>query len=190
MPRRLSGAVLTPPDPPLADDLIRLEPLAGKHVAPFVEIVQDVDIQRFTYIPHDPDKAFVRGWIGRYEDAWRSGGRAGFAAVGHGGEVLGFAAIVQLDLGAREGEIGYAIAAPARGRGVASRAVSLLTDWGFGELDLLRLELRIDVDNTGSERVAERNGYRREGVLRSKHFKEGLRTDVGIWSRLRDDQAV
>jgi len=190
VPRRLSGAVLTPPDPPLADDLIRLEPLAGKHVAPFVEIVQDVDIQRFTYIPHDPDRAFVRGWIARYEDAWRTGGRAGFAAVGHDGEVLGFAAIVQLDLGAREGEIGYAIAAPARGRGVASRAVSLLTDWGFGELDLLRLELRIDVDNTGSERVAERNGYRREGVLRSKHFKEGLRTDVGIWSRLRDDQAV
>jgi len=64
------------------------------------------------------------------------------------------------------------------------------TGQGGAPLDLLRLELRIDVDNTGSERVAERNGYRREGVLRSKHFKEGLRTDVGIWSRLRDDQAV
>jgi RimJ/RimL family protein N-acetyltransferase len=65
--------------------------------------------------------------------------------------------------------------------------VSLLTAWGFETLDLLRLELRIDAENTGSERVAERNGYRREGVLRSKHFKEGIRTDVGIWSRLRDD---
>ena len=187
VPRRLTGRALTPPDPPLADDLIRLEPLSGKHVASFVEIVQDPDIQRFTYIPHDPGRVFVRGWIGRYEDAWRSGGRAGFAAVAHDGEVLGFAAIVQLDLGAREGEIGYAIAAPARGRGVASRAVSLLTAWGFETLDLLRLELRIDAENAGSERVAERNGYRREGVLRSKHFKEGIRTDVGIWSRLRDD---
>jgi RimJ/RimL family protein N-acetyltransferase len=187
VPRRLTGAALNPPDPPLADDLIRLEPLAEKHVAPFVEIVQDEAIQRFTYIPREPDKAFVRGWIGRYENAWKTGGRAGFAAVAHDGEVLGFAAIVQLDLGAREGEIGYAIAAPARGRGVASRAVALLTAWGLGPLDLLRLELRIDIDNTGSERVAERNGYTREGVLRSKHFKEGIRTDVGIWSRLRDD---
>jgi RimJ/RimL family protein N-acetyltransferase len=174
VPRRLTGAALNPPDPPLADDLIRLEPLTGKHVAPFVEIVHD--------------KAFVRGWISRYENAWKTGGRAGFAAVAHDGEVLGFAAIVQLDLGAREGEIGYAIGVPARGRGVASRAVGLLTAWGFGPLDLLRLELRIDVDNIGSERVAERNGYRREGVLRSKHFKERLRTDVGIWSRLRHDQ--
>jgi RimJ/RimL family protein N-acetyltransferase len=190
VPRRLSGAALTPPDPPLADDLIRLEPLTGKHVAAFVEIVQDEDIQRYTYVPSEPDKAFVRGWIGRYEDAWKTGGRAGFAAVGHDGEVLGFAAIVHLDLGAREGEIGYAIALQARGRGVASRAVSLLTRWGFDELDLLRLELRIDVDNAGSERVAERAGYQREGVLRSKHFKEGLRSDVGIWSRLRGLQGA
>jgi RimJ/RimL family protein N-acetyltransferase len=190
VPRRLTGAALTPPDPPLADDLIRLEPLAAKHVAPFVEIVQDDDIQRFTYIPQNPDKTFVRGWIGRYEDAWRTGGRAGFAAVGHDGQVLGFVAIVQLDLGAREGEIGYAIAAPARGHGVATRAVGLLTEWGFGTLDLVRLELRIDAQNPGSERVAERNGYRREGVLRSKHFKDGLRSDVGIWSRLCDDAEV
>jgi RimJ/RimL family protein N-acetyltransferase len=35
--------------------------------------------------------------------------------------------------------------------------------------------------------VAERAGYRLDGVLRSKHFKEGLRTDLGIWSRLRSD---
>ncbi len=189
MPRRLTGSALTPPDPPLADDLIRLEPLTGKHVGPFVEIVRDEDIQRFTYIPRSPDRTFVRGWIARYEDAWRTGGRAGFAAIGAEGEILGFAAIVQLDLGAREGEIGYAIAAPARGRGVASRSLALLTKWGFDELGLVRLELRIDTDNTGSERVAERNGYHRDGVLRSKHFKEGIRTDVGIWSRLRDDQA-
>ena len=157
-------------------------------MAPFVEIVQDAAIQRFTYIPRDPDKAFVRGWIARYENGWRTAAARVSPRSATTGDVLGFAAIVQLDLGAREGEIGYAIAAPARGRGVASRAVSLLTGWGFDELDLLRLELRIDAENTGSERVAERTGYRREGVLRSKHFKEGLRTDVGIWSRLRDDR--
>ena len=35
--------------------------------------------------------------------------------------------------------------------------------------------------------VAERSGYRCEGVLRSKHFKDGLRADLGVWSRLRSD---
>jgi RimJ/RimL family protein N-acetyltransferase len=67
---------------------------------------------------------------------------------------------------------------------MASRAVSLLTRWGFDELGLQRIELRIDPRNAGSNRVAERTGYTQEGLLRSVAFKEGLRTDVGVWSRL------
>jgi RimJ/RimL family protein N-acetyltransferase len=62
-----------------------------------------------------------------------------------------------------------------------------LTRWGFDELGLIRLELRIDVENPASERVAERSGYRRDGVLRNVHFKAGLRCDLGIWSRLSQD---
>jgi RimJ/RimL family protein N-acetyltransferase len=103
------------------------------------------------------------------------------------GAFLGFAAIVQLELDARQGELGYMVAPAARGRGVSVRAVDLLTRWAFDDLGLERLELRIDVANTASERVAERAGYRRDGVLRNAHFKEGLRTDTGIWSRLRTD---
>jgi RimJ/RimL family protein N-acetyltransferase len=141
-------------------------------------------------VPSNPDETFVRGWIKRYEDGWRDASRAGFAATDHAGAVLGFAAIVQLDLEAREGEIGYLVAPAARGRGVAQRAVSLLTDWGFDEIGLLRLELRIDVDNGASERVAERAGYRLDGILRSKHFKEGQRAHLGVWSRLRDDPGM
>ena len=65
--------------------------------------------------------------------------------------------------------------------------VDLLTRWGFDELGLERLELRIDPANTASKRVAERAGYRLDGVLRSTYFKEGRRADVGVWSRLASD---
>jgi RimJ/RimL family protein N-acetyltransferase len=50
-----------------------------------------------------------------------------------------------------------------------------------------RLELWIDVSNPASERVAERAGYVQEGVLRSTWFKEDIRIDAGVWSRLRTD---
>jgi RimJ/RimL family protein N-acetyltransferase len=79
------------------------------------------------------------------------------------------------------------VAPEARGRGVARRALELLTDWTFSELGVERIELRIAADNPASSRVAERAGYVREGVLRSVHFKEGIRTDQEIWSRLRSD---
>ena len=48
----------------------------------------------------------------------------------------------------------------------------------------------IDVDNEASQKVAERVGYRREGVRRSAHFKDGLRADMAIYSLLAGDLAL
>jgi RimJ/RimL family protein N-acetyltransferase len=186
VPRRL-----TRPDPPLADDAIRLEPLAAAHAADFVELIQDDDVKRFTFVPSDAGGEFLRTWLARYEEGWNDGARAGFCMRDLADDAfLGFAAIVRLDLEGSEGEIGYMVAPAARGRGTAVRAVELLTRWAFDELSLERLQLRIDVANLASERVAERAGYRREGVLRNAHFKDGLRSDTGVWSRLPTDPRV
>ena len=79
------------------------------------------------------------------------------------------------------------VAPAARGRGVATETLRRLTAWGFSEVGALRLELLISVENAASKRVAQRCGYVREGVLRSAHFKDGLREDTEIWSRLPTD---
>ncbi|MFL5955662.1 MAG: GNAT family N-acetyltransferase [Gaiellaceae bacterium] len=181
MPRRLTRTRL-------ADDRIRLEPLTQAHRGHMIELARDPEVLRYTRVPADADEAYVTGWIGRYEEGWEDGRRLGWTIRdAAGGAFLGFAAIVTLDLGALEGEIGYMVAPEARGRGVATRAVALLTRWGFDELGLERLELRIDPANLGSVRVAERSGYRLDGVLRHMHLKDGLRADTGVWSRLRQD---
>jgi RimJ/RimL family protein N-acetyltransferase len=75
----------------------------------------------------------------------------------------------------------------ARGRGVASEILRLLTVWAFGDLGAMRAYLVIYVENRASERVAERCGYVREGVMRSIHLKQGRRVDAGLWSRLPSD---
>jgi [ribosomal protein S5]-alanine N-acetyltransferase len=59
------------------------------------------------------------------------------------------------------GEIGYWIAAPARGRGTATRALRLLSDWAFAALGLSEIRLWTHAENRASQRVAERAGYRR-----------------------------
>jgi RimJ/RimL family protein N-acetyltransferase len=179
---------LAPPDPHLTDGSIRLEPLAQRDVDDAWTMVQDADVRRFTGLPSDVDASYLPGWIARYEKGWSDGSCAGFSIRDAAdGRFLGFAAIVRLDLEARQGEVGYMLAPAARGRGAAAAAVRLVTGWGLGRLRLERLELRIDDENQASKRVAERAGYRLEGVLRSLAFKEGLRTDTGVWSRLPSD---
>jgi RimJ/RimL family protein N-acetyltransferase len=65
------------------------------------------------------------------------------------------------------GRIGYWVAAAARGRGVCTRALRLLSRWALDERGLQRLDLITDPDNAASQRVAEKVGFQREGVLRS-----------------------
>ncbi len=50
-----------------------------------------------------------------------------------------------------------------------------------------RVELRISSDNEPSLRVAERLGFVREGVLRSLHLKDDVRSDVVIYSFLAEE---
>jgi len=63
----------------------------------------------------------------------------------------------------------------------------LLTAWCLDGLGLERVELRIDPANLPSIRLAERLAYSREGVLRSMPFKDGLRADLAVYSRLPTD---
>jgi RimJ/RimL family protein N-acetyltransferase len=180
---------LSRPEPALADDAIRLDPLGVALVPDLRWVLEgDPDTARFTRIPSSPDGRFLSMWLGRYERAWDDGTAAGFAVrEAATGEAVGFAGFVQLDLETQEGEIGYVVAPAARGRGIAGRAVALLTRWGFEALGLLRIELRIDPANASSARIAQRQGYRLEGTLRNLYFKEGLRSDVTVWSRLAGD---
>jgi RimJ/RimL family protein N-acetyltransferase len=76
----------------------------------------------------------------------------------------------------------------ARGRGVATRALELMARWVFAaDEELGGLELRADVENRSSQRVAEKAGFVREGVLRSSLALKGERRDVVMYSLVRED---
>lgn len=77
------------------------------------------------------------------------------------------------------GEIGYFIAEEYWGRGIATKAVKLLEKIGFGELKLKRIEIIMDVRHIGSEKVAIKAGYSKEGIMKSaiknnKKYHDGL----------------
>ncbi|MFJ2024378.1 GNAT family N-acetyltransferase [Streptomyces sp. NPDC087897] len=112
------------------------------------------------------------GWAAgtRFDFAVAEAGRAdgpggapeGGPGAGPGGELLGNIVLKRPDPLNGTAEVGYWTTAPARGRGVASRALTVLTDWAFTRFaasGLARLELLHQVDNAASCRVAEKCGY-------------------------------
>jgi len=82
-------------------------------------------------------------------------------------------------------EIGYWLRADARGRGLMTRALVLIAAAAL-EQGAARVQLRADVENVASRRVAERAGFTLEGVLRSAHWNPrlGRRQDWAMYSVL------
>lgn len=85
------------------------------------------------------------------------------------------------------GEVGYWVVADARGRGVATRALRLVSAWALGPVGLERLELLAEPDNAASNAVAARCGFVREGLMRRARPQRGSRRDYVLYALLRED---
>lgn len=169
---------------------VALVPFDRSHRPGLVEMVGDPHVLRFTRVPDPPPADFVDFWIDMNEAGRREGTRETFVIVEPGSQrFLGIAVAPRISREERTAELGYLVHPDARGQGVATRALALLTAWAFQELGALRLELLISVDNDASKRVALKNGYVFEGTLRSLYFKQDRREDCEIWSRLPSDPA-
>jgi ribosomal-protein-alanine N-acetyltransferase len=176
---------------PLVDGDIRLEPLTADHGEAMDALAREEGVARFTRIPVPVPDGFGHAWVDRYVRGRDENTQVGFAILDSGtGDVLGFIALVKLELEIQEAEAGYIVASRARGRGIATRALRLLTAWAFDEFPLERIELLMSAENHASEVVAERCGYTREGVLRWIHFKGDIREDTVVYSMLRREHAA
>src|SRR5688572_17099299 len=177
---------IRPPDPELEDELVRLRLWGDDDIPEIVAACNDPEIVRWTTVPTPYTEEDARAWLARCETAW-SEGAAPLAVVDRASGAV--AAAITLWLHGKVGELGYWAAPAFRGRGYVPRAVHLLCRWAFDELELPRMQLGTFPGNTSSERVAEKCGFTREGLLRSWLEQRGVRRDVTMWSLLPGDTA-
>ncbi|MFD0594413.1 GNAT family N-acetyltransferase [Catellatospora coxensis] len=86
-------------------------------------------------------------------------------------------------------DVGFLTAPDARGHGYMSAALRAVAEWGIRELGLARVEWKAYVGNDGSRRVAEKAGFRYEGVQRSGCSHRGERRDAWTAAMVREDLA-
>jgi RimJ/RimL family protein N-acetyltransferase len=149
----------------------------------------DPDIQRWTLVPEGYTEDDARSFVAHTASARDAGASLELAVVeaADTAELLGSVGLVGIDWEREHAEVGYWTAPWARRRGVAVRAVQVLSSWSFAALGLARLQLMPFAANAASQRVAERAGYTREGVLRSYYRSKTGLVDVAMYSLLRDD---
>jgi RimJ/RimL family protein N-acetyltransferase len=168
------------------DGVVRLREWRATDVADVTAACRDPEIARWTMVPDDYRESDARAFIAGSDASRRAGETFDAAVVDAGdGSLLGAIALTSIDWRHERAEVGYWVAPWARRRGVATRAVRLLSAWTFAHTDIGRLDLMTYVGNVASERVAERAGFTREGVLRGFYLAKDGRRDVTMFRLLR-----
>ena len=182
-------ALLSLPDPPLRDEAVVLRPWREEDIPAIVAACRDPLIPRFTYVPSPYGEDDARAWVADLPARRDRGEHLGLAIADAGsGALLGSVGLRMSDWAQPRAGIGYWVAPEARGRGVATRAVRLLSRWALDTLHLGRLELLTHLENVASQRVAERAGFRREGVLRAYlEMPDGTWRDCVMFSMVAGD---
>jgi RimJ/RimL family protein N-acetyltransferase len=174
--------------PILSDDVVRLRELRAADKAAVVKACNDGLIERFCYrVPYPYHENDFVEFLAYTEHFWATDLMANWTVVDPQSDDL--LAMISLEVVPvrQAGEIGYWCAPWARGHGVMSAAVRLVRDWAFDELQLERLELTTDVDNIGSQRVAQAAGFRREGVMRGYLTARARRADDVLFAMVPGD---
>ena len=179
---------IEPPDPSLQDGVVLLRPWTDRDISAIAAACDEEEMARWLdQIPQPYTEKDAREYVVSTRRGWREGTAASFAIVDvESSQPVGSVSIHWLDREQHVAEVGYWVARKARRRGVASRAVRLVARWVLEECAIERLQLRADVLNKASEKVAEKAGFKREGVLRSSRFsvRQGRRVDFAIYSLL------
>jgi len=177
------------PNPPLTDGEIRLRAFELRDAPAVTVACQDPEIPRWTVVPQDYNERHAREFIDGTTADIASGRELALAIVDGDDRLLGALGISNFDWDDHKAEIGYWMAAESRRRGVGARATRLLAEWALTSVGLERLELLAHPENEGSQRLAERAGFTREGTLRRYRRRHGVREDLVMFSLLAEDLA-
>jgi RimJ/RimL family protein N-acetyltransferase len=157
------------PGDPLIDGDTALRAWRDSDLQPLVGACQDPEISRWTRVPYPYGATDARAYLLQRHDSLHAGIAAPFAIVSAADRdhLLGSISLMRFSWKDARAEVGYWLGKEARGHGHATRAVRLVTAWGFRSLGLQRIDLMAATENPASQRVAERCGFTREAVLRS-----------------------
>ncbi|GAA1397612.1 GNAT family N-acetyltransferase [Catellatospora coxensis] len=149
----------------------------------------DEETLRWTTVPLGYDHEKAVGFVTGYAPGWWDRRQGAVFVLADADDAY----VGQIDLRVsgdpQVADVGFLTAPDARGHGYMSAALRAVAEWGIRELGLARVEWKAYVGNDGSRRVAEKAGFRYEGVQRSGCSHRGERRDAWTAAMVREDLA-
>lgn len=127
-------------------------------------------------------------WVSTRKEEWEEDRAYSFVIFYRDtGGIVGGVGLNQINRDFQMANLGYWVRTSCTGLGAATAATLLTAEYGFKELGLQRIEIVAAVGNKASQRVAEKAGAIKEGILRNRLLGHGKPTDAVLYSLLPQD---
>jgi len=177
--------------PQLTDGVVALRPLRADDAAPMYEAVCEslADLKPWMTWAHDDyERRETRDWVTVAQARWTDGTYYGFAITdAHRHVFLGGCSLSHIHPLYRFCNLGYWVRTTQRGKGFAGRAARLAARFAFERISLVRAEIVIATGNIASQRVADKIGAHREGILFNRMLVHDEVCDAVMYSFLPSD---
>ncbi|WP_440111583.1 GNAT family N-acetyltransferase [Paenibacillus sp. QZ-Y1] len=106
---------------------------------------------------------------------------------GESGKVIGTCGFLNYEDVHNRAEIGYDLHPAFWGKGVMTEVARVILHFGFMDMQLNKIEARVEPENKASIRLLHKLGFQQEGVLRQHEFEKGRYIDLAVFSKLRSE---
>lgn len=175
------------PDAVIVGDAVVLRPFTEDDVPAVTEAAGDALTQQWLPLPNPYSEEHAREFCTTFSRQVLDTGNGLARAIDVDGRLAGAIDLKHTDWRGLVTEIGYWSAPWARGRGFQTEAVVALSRWALLEQRFVRVEILVATENVASQRVAQKAGFVREGVLRQRGYTHTGRVDLLMYGLTRAD---
>ncbi|VGO17811.1 Putative ribosomal N-acetyltransferase YdaF [Pontiella desulfatans] len=150
----------------------------------FYEILNS---QNFTYFPAKPKTIKEERDFLRKNKEWREQKVWFNFTILYGDTIVGAVGVHRESHRPYCGEVGYFVDEEYWGKGIAVEAVKLIEKMAFEEFGITRIEINMIKANKASARVAEKSGYRKEGIAKGKLMLNGETCDCFVYGKAKNN---
>lgn len=164
-----------------------LRPFHPSDVSAWFDYLSDPEVTRLTSYDIKSDKAvsaMIEGYIAGYAEKTST---RWAIAIKDSDTLIGTCGYYGWNASHSVAELGYDLSRSYWGKGVMSRAVQASVRWAFETLEINRIQATVMVNNIGSARVLEKNGFLKEGILRDYKICRGNPCDFWMFAFLRKE---
>ncbi|MBR2758881.1 MAG: GNAT family N-acetyltransferase [Exiguobacterium sp.] len=124
---------------------------------------------------------------GRIKGLIETGGRPKSFALMYKGALAGTIGFNEIDRSIQCGTIGYWLGQEFQGKGIMSQALEVIIEYGFRDLKLNKIEIRVATENVKSRALPERFGFTEEGVIRDAEWLYDHYVDHVVYGLLQHE---